>query len=252
MGELEQVKSDFLNLAAHELRGPVATARGYLTMLAEEGVRWPLAQQAQMLETAMRKLDQIRFLVDQMLTTARMEDHRLLLEHTVLDLRKVVEDTAREVTYAIQPEHELILDIGDVPAPVRCDHRRTAAIVANLLDNAFKYSPEGGRVEVTCRVEPAGSVHVMVRDHGLGIAEADLPRLFTRFGRIVTAENSHIAGTGLGLYLSRRLALMHGGEISVESEPGVGTTFLLTLPLHVEADHTDDEQVRPPDTTSVA
>jgi signal transduction histidine kinase len=252
VGELEQVKSDFLNLAAHELRGPVATARGYLTMLAEEGVRWPAAQQTQMLDTAMRKLDQIRFLVDQMLTTARIEDHRLLLEHTVLDLRRVVEDTAREVTYAIQPEHELILDVGSDPAPVRCDHRRTAAIIANLLDNAFKYSPEGGLVEVKCRVEPAGSVQVTVRDHGLGIAEEDLPRLFTRFGRIVTAQNSHIAGTGLGLYLSRRLALMHSGEISVESEPGVGTTFLLTLPLHVEEDKSEDEDPRSPDASSVA
>lgn len=253
VGELEQVKSDFLNLAAHELRGPVATARGYLTMLAEEGVRWPEAQRDQMLDTAMRKLDHIRFLVDQMLTTARIEDHRLLLEQSVLDLRKVVEDTAREVAYAIQPEHELVIDVGPDPAPVRCDHRRTAAIVANLLDNAFKYSPEGGRVEVRCHVEPGGPVQVTVSDQGLGIAEADLPRLFTRFGRIVTPENSHIAGTGLGLYLSRRLALMHGGEISVESEPGAGTTFRLTLPLHVEEERpADDEDPEAPDASSVA
>jgi signal transduction histidine kinase len=98
------------------------------------------------------------------------------------------------------------------------------------VDNAVKYSPAGGPVRCTVRTDRATAV-VEVADRGLGIAEADLPSLFTRFGRIVTSENSHIQGTGLGLYLSRELARMQGGTVTAASEVGVGSTFTLSLPL---------------------
>jgi signal transduction histidine kinase len=228
LGQLEQAKSDFLNLAAHELRGPVATARGYLTLL-EDAAGWSQAQRAQMVDTITKKLDHIRFLVDQMLTAARLEDHRLPLEEQEFDLGQVLEETARELGFAIKAQHHLTIEASS-PAPVKGDRRRVGAILANLIDNAFKYSPDGGEVRVTCSTR-AGWAEVLVEDHGIGIAEEDLPRLFRRFGRIVTSTNSHIPGTGLGLYLSRQLALLHGGDITVKSEPGVGSSFLLRLPL---------------------
>ena len=129
--------------------------------------------------------------------------------------------------------HRVEVDFELESAPVLADRDRLLTIVTNLMDNAVKYSPEGGRVEVSLTAR-AGTALVTVRDHGLGIAAADLPRLFTRFGRIVTTGNSHIPGTGLGLYLAREVARMHGGDITVESEEGVGSTFVLTLPMVVE------------------
>ncbi|HEX6547684.1 MAG TPA: sensor histidine kinase, partial [Candidatus Dormibacteraeota bacterium] len=99
----------------------------------------------------------------------------------------------------------------------------------NLISNAVKYSPPGSEVEVSVSVK-ADRVGVAVRDHGVGIAPADLKRLFTRFGRIVNRETEHITGTGLGLFLSRELARMHGGDIRVQSAPGQGSTFTLELP----------------------
>jgi signal transduction histidine kinase len=103
-------------------------------------------------------------------------------------------------------------------------------IVTNLLHNAIKYSPRGGEVRVSCAVQD-GTACVAVSDEGMGIAEADQARLFTRFGRIATEETRSIPGTGLGLYLARDLARRHDGGIGVSSQPGRGSTFTLTLPL---------------------
>jgi anti-sigma regulatory factor (Ser/Thr protein kinase) len=136
------------------------------------------------------------------------------------------------VDYAVKLDHRMAVERGREPIPVRVDRRRIESALANLLENACKYSPEGGGIVVRCRASDAPAwAEVSVEDHGVGIAATDLPHLFTRFGRIVTTENSHIPGTGLGLYLSRQLALLHGGDITVESTPGEGSRFTLRLPL---------------------
>jgi len=112
---------------------------------------------------------------------------------------------------------------------VRGDRSRLATIVGNLLDNAIKYSPDGGPIE--CIVDAGGGRgFISVRDHGVGIAKDDLQLLFTRFGRLPTDLNRSIPGTGLGLFLCREIARRHGGEILVESWPGAGSRFTLSLP----------------------
>jgi signal transduction histidine kinase len=110
------------------------------------------------------------------------------------------------------------------------DRNRLNTILVNLLDNALKYSPDGGSVQCVLDRQD-GIASVAIADEGLGISPEDLPRLFSRFGRIVTPDNSHIPGTGLGLYLARELARMHGGDIVVASEPGRGSVFTLKMPV---------------------
>lgn len=231
LGELERFKSDFLNLAAHELRGPIAVARGYLEMLADDPDRWDRAQRQSMLRVTTRKLDQMRLLVDRMLETARLDDRPPTLELHPVDLRELVHASIDEVLHAVRPEHQLVLDLGSEPVLVRADPDRVRRVVANLVENACKYSPDGGEVRVSLSL--AGTppwAEIEIEDHGVGIDEADFPLLFTRFGRIVNKRNSHIGGTGLGLYLSRQLIRMHGGDIAVESEPGNGSRFIVRLP----------------------
>ena len=110
------------------------------------------------------------------------------------------------------------------------DEKRLTAMLTNLIDNAIKYSPGGGDIEVAC--EHDGRVaRVTVRDHGIGINAEQAHMLFTRFGRLVTPETSHIRGTGLGLYLARETARLHGGDIHVSSTLGGGSTFTVVLPL---------------------
>lgn len=231
LGELERFKSDFLNLAAHELRGPIAVARGYLEMLADDPDRWDRTQRLSMLRVTTRKLDQMRLLVDRMLETARLDDRPPTLELHCVDLRDLVRASADEVLHAVRPEHQLVLDLGSEPVRVQADPDRIRRVVANLVENACKYSPDGGEVRVGLSL--AGTppwAEIEIQDHGVGIDESDFPLLFTRFGRIVNKRNSHIGGTGLGLYLSRQLIRMHGGDITVESRPGDGSNFIVRLP----------------------
>jgi signal transduction histidine kinase len=125
------------------------------------------------------------------------------------------------------------LKAPEKPVPVRIDAERVKTIVANLIGNAIKYSPAGGPID--CEVAArAGIARVSVKDTGVGIAKEDLPILFTRFGRVSTPQTNHLPGTGLGLYLGRQLARLQGGEITVESVPGKGSTFTLHLPLSAQ------------------
>jgi signal transduction histidine kinase len=228
MAALEKIKSNVLNLAAHELRGPLAVIRGYLSLLEDGSLRGP-DEVARVRPILTAKADQIATLVDEMLETARLEDGRIELKLERVDLREIVQEVTDAAGPGLAPGRSLVVQKDSEPVVVMGDRLRLSTIVSNLVENAIKYSPEGGPVRCTVAGEKAAAV-VRVLDRGVGIAEADLPTLFTRFGRVVTEDNSSIAGTGLGLYLCRELALLHGGDIAVESQRGVGSAFDLVLP----------------------
>jgi signal transduction histidine kinase len=149
---------------------------------------------------------------------------------------RVVETARKDVP----DTHNLDLDVPRKPVEVDVDADRVATILGNLIDNAVKYSPNGGKVR--CSVKSgAGKASIAVSDQGLGIDPEQLQSLFTRFGRVVTQESSRIPGTGLGLYLSRQLARLHGGDITVDSQRGKGSTFTLQLPLAEEKPQREPE-----------
>ena len=132
---------------------------------------------------------------------------------------------------------------------VRVDPDRTRTIIGNLLSNAIKYSPHGG--EVKCQVRSRGGVaRVAVTDKGLGIAHEDLATLFTRFGRVITPQTEHLKGTGLGLFLARQLARLQGGDITVASVEGKGSTFTLQLPVVSQDGSPDGGRKTPADAMS--
>jgi len=231
--ELEQLKADFLNLASHELRGPLGLVRGYVSMM-EDGTLGPVGEHVGPVLPLLRaKLDEMNRLVNEMLETARLEDSALGLDLARLDLREVVHESVRSLEPLADGRHHLVTSTPGRPVTVAGDRSRLGMIVTNLVHNALRYSPAGGEVRVTCETE-AGWARVAVSDQGVGIAAEDLGRLFTRFGRIVTEETAGITGTGLGLYLARDLARRHGGGVDVVSEPGRGSTFTLTLPVAPE------------------
>jgi two-component system sensor histidine kinase ResE len=148
----------------------------------------------------------------------------------VVDLREVVEEAVRAMQPLVTEGGRLEASVPPQQVPVLGDKMRLEIILANLIDNAIKYSPE--QPHIRCALSAVdGHAEVMVTDSGFGIDSADLPLLFTRFGRVVTEQTSHIAGTGLGLYVSRQLARLHNGDIAVISKRGSGSTFTVTLPL---------------------
>ena len=230
---LEHLKSDFMKLASHELRAPVAVLRGYLSMMSDGSLGdLDNPRLERLLPILEDKVEEIDRLVAGMLETARLEDERLYLRLATFDLGGLVKQVVGASEGKRHGSHPLALLVGKDPALVRADRERVQMIVSNLVDNAIKYSPGGGDIDVECSADPQEQIaRVVVNDHGLGIAEEDLSRLFTRFGRIVTHQTAAIPGTGLGLYLARELARMHGGDLTATSIAERGSAFTLTLPL---------------------
>ena len=229
LASLEQAKSEFLRLASHELRGPAATLGGYLSMIEDESLG-PVPQRLRPVLPMLRaKAFQINLLANEMVEAARLEDGRVQLKRKRVDLRELVRRNVATVETTATPRHRVRFDdrVGD-ELWVLGDVLRLEIIIANLLDNAVKYSPKGG--DVTAQLSMSGDVAVLkVQDHGIGIAAEDMERLFVRFSRVNTLAD--VPGTGLGLYLARELARLHKGEIVAASTPGAGSEFVLSLPV---------------------
>jgi PAS domain S-box-containing protein len=225
--ELDELKSRFLRLASHELRAPLAVARGYISMLTDRSL--DPGKAGPWMPIVEKKLVEMETMVSQMIETARVEDSRLSLNRRLVGVREIVEEAASKSAPFRTESHHFELRFPDRDPIVYGDPARLENIVNNLLTNAYKYSPQGG--PVTCEVsELEGRVRVAVSDRGLGIPADDLKRLFTKFGRLDRPGTESIQGTGLGLYLSREMAREHGGSIGVETAPGQGSTFTLVLP----------------------
>jgi len=230
LAALEKTKTQFLNLASHELRSPLGVINGYLSMLEQGSLGQLKESGVRAVEVLKAKTLELNLLVAQMLDAARLEDGRLALKRDRLDLRDVARDAMQVVRPLATADHMLTLEIPPSDVTIFGDADRILTIISNLLENAIKYSPEGGTIQ--CIVTISNQLaSLSVVDHGVGIASDDLPRLFNRFERIEHRDTSHVGGTGLGLYLSRELARQHGGDIHVTSGPQAGSTFTLTLPL---------------------
>src|ERR1700730_5398862 len=235
MAAIERNKTQFLNLASHELRGPLTVVRGYVSML-ESGVLGELNDRGHRAVPVMAsKVLEMNALIEQMIEAARLEDGRLMLRPAETDLCSLVSAAVEAAKVVVDDKHQILFECRDRPVLVQVDAERIQNILANLISNAIKYSPGGG--SVSCEVVTRGGVaRVLVKDSGVGIARDDLPILFTRFGRISTPQTDPLPGTGLGLYLARQIARLHGGEITVDSAPGGGSTFTLHLPESALAD----------------
>jgi signal transduction histidine kinase len=233
MATLERVKSQFLNVASHELRGPLGVVSGYVSMVQDGSFgTMGAVDMRRVAPVILQKVTEMNTLVNEMLDTARLEESRLTLSLSTVDVGDTVQRAVEAVTPLATQRHEVLYTRPREPVRVTADPVRLGIIVTNLLQNAVKYSPDGGVVQCFVTVDDERECAlVSVWDHGLGIAEADMPRLFSRFGRLVTRENSNIPGTGLGLFLARELARLHGGDITVRSAPGAGSCFTLELPV---------------------
>jgi PAS domain S-box-containing protein len=229
--ELESARANFVSFSAHEMRTPLTLLSGYLTMLHDGDLAADEFKAA--VPRLLARTDELRLLIEQMIESARLEEGRLELKLEETDLREPARQAVDVVSRLTSDLHTLELRLPDKPVPVVIDLTRTGSVLGNLLDNAIKYSPRGGRVVCAVMMDHSRA-SVSVSDEGVGVAEDDLPVLFTRYGRIRTKEVEEVRGTGLGLFMSRELARMQGGDITVESKPGEGSVFTLWLPL---ADH---------------
>lgn len=225
---LEDAKTRFLKIASHELRGPLTLVKGYLSMMEDGSI--PADAPPGVLNIMISRVDQMSSMLTQMLETSRMEDERTELNEERFDLRDAIADVIEIARPVTEVAHELKVSTPESPVEVVADKNRVELILSNILDNAIKYSPHGGRIEMDLLTH-GGTAIVAVRDRGIGIAKEDIGQLFTRFGRIANDATTAIPGTGLGLYLARELARMQRGDVTAESESGMGSVFSLELPL---------------------
>ncbi len=224
---LERAKTDFLNIASHELRGPMTVIKGYLTML-DSGALGELSPKAEsVLPLLISKSDEVNWMIEQMIEAARLEEGRLALKKQHSDIVQLTQGAVDGVRMLLSG-HDLKVSTPHDPIEAEVDPDRFQIVVRNMLSNAAKYSSPGTEIRVAVRRNERAGL-VSVADQGVGIAKEDQPQLFTRFGRIESPV--YVKGTGLGLWLSREIARMHDGDLTVESEVGHGTTFSFSVPL---------------------
>lgn len=221
---------DHTRLTAHEMRSHLAVLNGYISML-EEGAGGELPEHARSFLCEMRaKAHALSQLVEDMLEDARFQDGQIHLSRRVIDLREVTRAAVRDARSNLALNFNLHYAEPPDPVLVNGDRTRLSTVFRNLLDNAIKYSPEGGTIE--CRLAAgAGSAEVTVRDEGVGLDEDEVTTLFHRFER--GSGQAGIGGVGLGLYICRTLAELHGGTIDARPRTDVGSEFVVRLPLAV-------------------
>jgi signal transduction histidine kinase len=225
---LERAKTAFVSDVSHELRTPLTTIQSAVGLLERARERLdPLEHRA--LELAEGELRRIRGMVEELLTLAQLDAWQYQLEVGPTDLSRIVHTAMESVeSKAARFGIEVHFDGADEHRCV-CDAQKLYQVFLNLLDNAIKYSDPGARVDVKIE-EGISSLTVEVKDTGVGIPEEDLGQLFERFYRVDKDRSRATGGSGLGLAISRQIVEMHGGELSVESEVGEGSTFWVRLP----------------------
>ena len=226
---LEKTRSDFVATASHELRTPLAAVYGAVRTLRRDDVELTDADRAQFLEMIESEATRLAKIVDQILLAGQLDADAVEFELVECDLEEVAAGVIDSAALHVPESISLDLSV-DGAAPIRCDENKLRQVLVNLVDNAVKYSPEGGRVELRVRSEN-GSCLIEVADEGLGIPEDERERIFEKFYRLDPQQTQGVGGSGLGLYICRELVERMNGRLRVESEPGKGSRFTVELPL---------------------
>ena len=226
---LERVRQEFVANVSHELRTPLTAIKGYAETLRDGGLRDPETA-AEFVRVIHRHAERLRALIEDLLDLAAVEQGEARLKPAVVRARDVVAQAEGLVRPAAEARGQtLAIDLpADLP-DILADRDRLAQILINLLDNAVKFTPEGGRVTLSAKMAD-GRVVLAVSDNGVGIPPGDLPRIFERFYRVGRSRDRREGGTGLGLAIAKHLTQAMGGTIEVESTQGSGTTFRVSLP----------------------
>ena len=225
-----RLKSEFLANMSHELRTPLHTVIGFSELLEEE-VKGPLnADQKRFIGHIHKDARHLLDLINEVLDLSRIEAGKLVLNSEYVDMAELLEETVS----SLRPQSELKSLLISAAAPGNAyafaDRVRMRQIISNLLGNAVKFTPEGGRIDVSLEVLKE-ALQISVADTGLGIPEEEQDAIFDNFHQVTGPDSALREGTGLGLPITRRLVEAHGGRIWVESEPGKGSRFTFTVPL---------------------
>jgi PAS domain S-box-containing protein len=232
--QADRHKDEFLATLAHELRNPLTPIGSALEL-------WPHVEDdkqemRRLREVIFRQMRQINRLVDDLLDVSRISQGKILLQPGPVDIAALVEHAVKDdEAIILAKNHRVVVDLPPAPLMVEGDEARLTQVVINLLNNAAKYTPQGGIIWVSARSE-RDQLRLSVRDNGIGIEPCHLQKIFGIFEQVPSATRYAQGGLGLGLTLVRHLVELHGGSIVARSDgPGLGSEFVVTLPLHTAA-----------------
>jgi PAS domain S-box-containing protein len=229
---VEQMKSDFVSTVSHELRSPLTSIYGFAETLLRQDVAFGEEERATFLRYIASESERLTAIVDRLLSVAQLDTGAMSVQLAETDVGSVVQDVVRSVeTRNGRADHRFVVALDDEPLAAEADGDKLRQVLAHLLDNAVRYSPQGGTVTVAARRRD-DAVEVSVADEGVGIPPAEQERIFRKFYRGDSATGAVGTGAaGLGLFLAEGLVTAMGGTIRVDSEEGQGATFVLELPL---------------------
>lgn len=229
--EFNRMKDEFIAVASHQLRTPATGVKQYLSLLLE-GYADPITEsQKTFLEKAQESNDRQLTIIDDLLEVARVDSDSFTLHLKALEIRKIIREVVEELQSKLEHRHQRITyRLPKKTIPVLGDAEKLRMVFDNLIDNASNYSRKNSEICITLR-SAKGFSYIDIRDQGVGISPKDMPRLFQKFSRIHNPLSIKVGGTGLGLYWAQRIVKFHGGEISVSSKPGEGSTFTVMLPI---------------------
>ena len=229
---VEQMKSDFVTTVSHELRTPLTSIYGFAETLLRQDVLFGDAERRTFLGYIASESARLTTIVDQLLNVARLDTGDLQVNLAPTDVRAVVSEVVHKAEQSPNGiDHDFVVDLPEEPIDAEADSDKLRQILANLVDNAVKFSPEGGKVTVAARADDQ-TVEVRVVDEGIGIPEEEQRRIFTKFyrGEAMTRDPS-ASGTGLGLFIAHGLVSAMGGRMWVDSSEGAGSSFAFELPV---------------------
>lgn len=222
---LDEAKNDFVSMASHQLRTPLTSIKGYTSMVLEGDAGRINATQRELLEQSYASAQRMVYLIADLLNVSRLKTGKFMIEQTSVNIAEVV---AQEIGQLKETAAGRSLELtytmpADFPS-IMLDETKTRQVIMNFIDNAIYYTPAGGKIKVELRETPA-SVEFRVTDNGIGVPVAERQHLFTKFYRAGNARTARPDGTGLGLFMAKKVVVAQGGAIIFETEEGKGSTF---------------------------
>ncbi len=232
--ELDRLKSQFISTITHELRTPIVATQKSLEGLMDEKVGSLTSEQLKFIGIAKRNLDILGHLINDILDYSKLEAGKMKLELAETNVEEVVRQACEGLSsWALSKQIAVECRFDDKLPKTLLDSRRIIQVLNNLIGNALKFTPKGGRVTVEAGlINSATEIQVSVIDTGAGIATEELGRVFERFHQAGNQKQSDISGTGLGLFIAKEIVELHGGRIWAESEKGSGAKFIFVLPIN--------------------
>jgi signal transduction histidine kinase len=229
---LDEAKDEFISMASHQLRTPLTSVKGYVSMVLEGDVGKVSSQQREMLEQAFASSQRMVYLIADLLNVSRLKTGKFVIETAPTYLPDVIETEMKQLVESAKARNlELTFNKPKEFPTLNLDETKTRQVIMNFMDNAIYYTPAGGHIRIELSANDK-SVEYKVVDDGLGVPKAEMPHLFTKFYRAGNAKKARPDGTGLGLFMAKKVIIAQGGSIIFESEENKGSTFGFSFPLN--------------------